>query len=47
MTLSSTPTLTLTTGRQRRAMAANPTAVVMKDMFLQNAFPYLEVRRPF
>ena len=28
-------------------MAADPVAVVLKDMFFQNAFPYLEVRRPF
>ena len=41
------PELITATDRQRRAMAVNPTAVVMKDMFLQNAFPYLEVRRPF
>ena len=41
------PELITATDRQRRAMAANPTTVVMKDMFLQNAFPYLEVRRPF
>ena len=41
------PELITATNRQRRAMAANPTAVVMKGMFLQNAFPYLELRRPF
>ena len=28
-------------------MARDPTAVVLKDMFLQNQFPYHEVRRPF
>ena len=41
------PELITATDRQRHAMAANPTAVVMKAMFLENAFPYLEVRRPF
>ena len=25
----------------------DPTYVVEKDMFMQNAYPYLEVRRPF
>jgi NAD-dependent deacetylase sirtuin 2 len=28
-------------------MARDPTYVVEKQMFLQNSFPYLEVRRPF
>lgn len=28
-------------------MKSDPTAVVEKDMFFQNSFPYLEVRRPF
>ena len=28
-------------------MRQDPITVVMKDMFFQNAFPYLEVRRPF
>ena len=28
-------------------MARDPTCVVLKDMFLQNQFPYHEVRRPF
>ena len=41
------PELITATAAQRRAMAADPTAVVLKDMFFANAFPYLEVRRPF
>ena len=41
------PELITATSRERSAMAANPTAVVMKEMFFANAFPYLEVRRPF
>ena len=41
------PELITATDDQRREMAANPTAVVMKEMFFENAFPYLEVRRPF
>ena len=41
------PELITATDSQRREMAANPTAVVMKEMFFENAFPYLEVRRPF
>ena len=35
------------TDRQRRAMAADAVAVVTRDLFFANAFPYLEVRRPF
>lgn len=41
------PELITATDRQRAMMAADPVAVVLKDMFFQNAFPYLEVRRPF
>jgi NAD-dependent deacetylase sirtuin 2 len=32
---------------QREMMKSDPTYVVEKQMFLSNAFPYLEVRRPF
>ena len=41
------PDLITATAQQRALMAAEPTAVVMKDMFFANQFPYLEVRRPF
>lgn len=41
------PELITATAAQRAAMARDPTSVVMKDMFFANAFPYLEVRRPF
>jgi len=35
------------TAEQRSLMDRDPTYVVEKGMFLENAFPYLEVRRPF
>ena len=41
------PDLLTATPAQRRLMAANPTAVVDIDLFKDNQFPYLEVRRPF
>lgn len=41
------PELITATEAQRERMAQNPTEVVTWDMFQQNAFPYLEVRRPF
>ena len=41
------PDLITATTAQRAAMRADPTAVVQRDMFFSNAFPYLEVRRPF
>lgn len=39
--------LTTTTERQRQLLASDPMHVVSWEMFSQNAFPYLEVRRPF
>ena len=41
------PELITASPLQRRAMRAEPMTVVMRDMFFANAFPYLEVRRPF
>eukprot|EP00746_Dinoflagellata_sp_MGD_P136868 gnl/MRDRNA2_/MRDRNA2_70723_c0_seq1.p1 gnl/MRDRNA2_/MRDRNA2_70723_c0~~gnl/MRDRNA2_/MRDRNA2_70723_c0_seq1.p1 ORF type:complete len:323 (-),score=47.15 gnl/MRDRNA2_/MRDRNA2_70723_c0_seq1:87-1055(-) len=41
------PDLLTATEKQRMLLKQDPTWVVMKDMFFQNAFPYLEVRRPF
>jgi len=41
------PDLITASDNQRRLMKIDPTYVVEKEMFLQNAFPYLEVRRPF
>ena len=41
------PDLITATNQQRQLMQADPTYVVEKTMFLQNSFPYLEVRRPF
>jgi NAD-dependent SIR2 family protein deacetylase len=41
------PELITATAQQRALMAADPTYVVEKSMFLANSFPYLEVRRPF
>ena len=41
------PELITATERQRASMTMEPTKVVSWDMFQQNAFPYLEVRRPF
>ena len=34
------PELITATPQERAAMARDPTAVVLKDMFLQNQFPY-------
>lgn len=41
------PDLLTATFAQREQMRRNPTAVVHIDLFSQNQFPYLEVRRPF
>lgn len=41
------PDLITATPAQRQLMRRDPTHVVEKNMFLQNQFPYLEVRRPF
>jgi NAD-dependent SIR2 family protein deacetylase len=41
------PQLLTATPHQRRLMAQDPTYVVSWDVFQHNAFPYLEVRRPF
>ena len=41
------PDLITATPQQRNEMRSNPTAVVDIDLFSQNPFPYLEVRRPF
>ena len=41
------PELITATESQRKMMRADPTEVVTWNMFQQNAFPYLEVRRPF
>ena len=41
------PELLTATPAQRRAMAADPVAVVTWDLFRANPLPYLEVRRPF
>lgn len=41
------PELITATEEQRRLMKMDPTYVVEKGMFMQNSFPYLEVRRPF
>mmetsp|Transcript_3655 Transcript_3655/g.6683 ORF Transcript_3655/g.6683 Transcript_3655/m.6683 type:complete len:333 (-) Transcript_3655:281-1279(-) len=41
------PELITATDTQRSLMALDPTYVVEKGMFMENAFPYLEVRRPF
>lgn len=41
------PHLITATEQQRQLMRQDPTNVVTWDMFQQNAFPYLEVRRPF
>eukprot|EP00049_Salpingoeca_infusionum_P013085 m.244849 g.244849 ORF g.244849 m.244849 type:complete len:153 (+) comp15356_c0_seq36:4035-4493(+) len=41
------PDLITATAEQRSIMELNPTAVVSRDMFFANQFPYLEVRRPF
>jgi NAD-dependent deacetylase sirtuin 2 len=41
------PELLTATPDRQEWMRQDPTAVVMWDMFKTNAFPYLEVRRPF
>lgn len=41
------PDLLTATPEQRRWMEMDPTYVVSWDVFQNNAFPYLEVRRPF
>jgi len=41
------PELITATDRQRARMRQDPTWVVMKEMFFENQFPYMEVRRPF
>ena len=41
------PDLITATPQQRNQMRSDPTAVVDIDLFSQNQFPYLEVRRPF
>lgn len=41
------PELLTATEAQRKKMSRDPVHVVTKEMFLQNQFPYMEVRRPF
>lgn len=41
------PELITATEQERQLMRTDPTYVVEKEMFMSNAFPYLEVRRPF
>eukprot|EP00977_Amphora_coffeiformis_P013278 scaffold3421_cov181-Amphora_coffeaeformis.AAC.18 len=41
------PELITCSDKERRLMSLDPTYVVSWDIFSQNAFPYLEVRRPF
>eukprot|EP01041_Mallomonas_annulata_P004555 gene4555-9036_t len=41
------PELLTATSSQKRKLKMDPTQVVSFDMFSQNQFPYLEVRRPF
>jgi NAD-dependent SIR2 family protein deacetylase len=41
------PELLTATAQQKHLMAIDPTYVVAWDIFQHNAFPYLEVRRPF
>lgn len=41
------PNLLTASEQERRLMQMDPTYVVSWDIFRQNAFPYLEVRRPF
>eukprot|EP00978_Attheya_sp_CCMP212_P022907 scaffold69257_cov59-Attheya_sp.AAC.1 len=41
------PDLITATPAQRQLMTCDPTYVVEREMFMENAFPYLEVRRPF
>jgi NAD-dependent deacetylase sirtuin 2 len=39
------PELLTATAAQRAQMASDPTSVVSRDLFTQNPFPYLELRR--
>ena len=41
------PELITATDKQRKLMELDPTYVAEKGVFMQTAFPYLEVRRPF
>lgn len=41
------PELLTATEKQRKLMRSDPVHVVTKEMFYQNQFPYMEVRRPF
>lgn len=41
------PDLITCSEKERRLMSMDPTYVVSWDIFSRNAFPYLEVRRPF
>jgi len=41
------PQLITATEKERSLMEHDPSFVVEKNMFFQNQFPYLEVRRPF
>lgn len=41
------PELITATPQQKTAMRRDPISVVLREMFFANAFPYLEVRRPF
>ena len=41
------PDLITATPQQRRLMKMDPTYVVTWEIFSQNQFPYMEVRRPF
>ncbi|KAK3261204.1 hypothetical protein CYMTET_29875, partial [Cymbomonas tetramitiformis] len=41
------PDLLTAQDRDRERMMDDPTAVVSKDLFFRNPFPYLELRRPF
>ena len=41
------PELLTATEKQKQMMRADPVHVVTREMFFQNQFPYMEVRRPF
>jgi NAD-dependent SIR2 family protein deacetylase len=41
------PHLLTASASEQRLMRLDPTAVVQRDLFLENQFPYHEVRRPF
>ena len=41
------PELLTATPEQRQMMADDPTAVVSRELFFENQFPYMELRRPF